>query len=325
MPWIVTADLHLDDKPQHAYRWGIFDWLAKQQEKYGKAGCLILGDITDEKDCHSASLVNRMVLGMKRLIPPVYVLKGNHDFIDKNNPFFGFLSQIEGVTFITEPMAIDAKTYAIPYQPDQGSFNKACEEIPLGCPVVLLHGLFEGAMSESGQCLPGLQTAALEARKPDLVLAGDVHKPQQVGCVTYCGAPYRVRFGEDYTPRALLLAVYGLKDLHYPCPQKHSLILHAADELAKAGLKRGDQVKLTIRLEREETVNWAKHRQRVLDACKDLGVEVFGVDLKLPEVKKTATPVIRAVDPPKEVLKSFCLAEGLEADIKKVGLALLNV
>src|SRR5260221_13512060 len=104
MTWIATANLHLDDKPQHSYRWGVFDWLAKQKA----GGFLILGDLTDEKDKHSATLVNRMVAGIEKLRDQgdVYILMGNHDYIDPKYPFFDFLNHMEGVTYLREPSRI---------------------------------------------------------------------------------------------------------------------------------------------------------------------------------------------------------------------------
>lgn len=205
MNWIVSSDLHLTDKPQDDHRWGIFDFLAKQQKKHRIKGCLLLGDITDEKDGHSATLVNRMIDGLTKLEPPVYILKGNHDFIDPSNPYFQFLNWVDGIHFITQSEQVTPGIFAVPHQPSQRSFDDAVSHIDHNMGIVLLHGLFEGAISETGQRLSGLSTVKLAARKPRLVLAGDVHKPQQVGIVTYVGAPYRIKFGDNYTPRVLLL------------------------------------------------------------------------------------------------------------------------
>ncbi|RPI87194.1 MAG: hypothetical protein EHM40_23155, partial [Chloroflexi bacterium] len=85
MTWLVTSDLHLTDRPRDAHRFGLFKWLAKKQRKHGVKATFILGDITDKKDNHSSALVNRVVNELTQLEPPVYVLKGNHDFIDPNN------------------------------------------------------------------------------------------------------------------------------------------------------------------------------------------------------------------------------------------------
>lgn len=331
MTWLVTADLHLDSKPQHEYRWGIFDWMAKVQQKHCFSGCLILGDITDEKDCHSASLVNRMVEGLCKLEPPVYILKGNHDYIDRNNPYFGFLNCINGLEFITKPKEIDVRIAAIPHQPDQKSFDEAYKEVLWelegeDIQMVLLHGLFDGAISETGQRLSGLKCPKFDA---PLVLAGDVHAPQQVGQITYVGAPYRVRFGDAYNPRVLHLdGAYNLSDLKYPCPSKISLCIRSANELLSANIRKGDQVKITIELAQEEAVQWAEHKAKTMGVLRELGAEIFGIKLKLPEPRRPREPKQSKqsgfAPTPKAVFEAYCQAEGLKGVLKETGLALLE-
>ena len=57
---LVIGDLHLTDQPKDAYRFGIFKWIKKQIEKHQPEYTVILGDLTDKKDKHSAGLVNRI-------------------------------------------------------------------------------------------------------------------------------------------------------------------------------------------------------------------------------------------------------------------------
>src|ERR1700761_5938869 len=105
--WFIIGDLHLTDHVRDQYRFGIFKWIQQQQEKYKPAATFLLGDLTDSKDRHSATLVNKIVNGLTSLKPPVYILEGNHDYkADKKNPFFRFLNHIEGLRFITEPAVI---------------------------------------------------------------------------------------------------------------------------------------------------------------------------------------------------------------------------
>lgn len=327
--WIVTADLHLDDKPQHEYRWGIFDWLANQQKKHNASGCLILGDVTDEKDCHSSSLVNRMVAGLTKLRPPVYILKGNHDYIRQDNPFFGFLGYIDGLSFISEPTALDSGIFAIPHQPNQSGFDAACEGIEPLSKLVLLHGCFEGALAETGQRLTGLRASLIEKKQPRLVLAGDIHKPQLVGgLINYVGAPYRVRFGDDFEPRALFVdtnlgSCHSL-DLRFAFPMKHSFTIRTADELYKLGTRKGDQVKITIKLAREEVTEWSKYKKNAMDVCRELGLEVFGVKLLLPEAQQPKNRGNVNVSTPSKVFEGFCTAEDIRGPIKKAGLSFLE-
>ena len=100
---IITSDLHLTDRARDEYRWELFPWLIELVEETGSDEVLILGDLTDAKNNHSAELVNRMVKELTNLPAHVYVLKGNHDYVDPDQPFFGFLNEIPGVRFVTHP------------------------------------------------------------------------------------------------------------------------------------------------------------------------------------------------------------------------------
>ena len=96
------------------------------------------------------------------------------------------------------------------------------------------------------------------------------------------------------------------------------VILHALH------LDRGDQVKITVELPREEVVNWLKHRRTILDAAREMGVEVYGIELKvdsiaLPKVGKGAPKLGNT-----ELLKAFCKAEKVPSAIRDAGLALIG-
>src|ERR1700692_2701397 len=278
MPWLITSDLHLTDRPRDSYRFGIFPWIARMQRLYDTTATFILGDLTDQKDKHSSALVNRLVDEITGLQPPVYILKGNHDFIDPANPFFKFLSCVEGLHFVTDPTWLEEhKVALIPHQPDQATFDAACGIIQPDAKAVMCHQTFDGAISEaSGARLAGLG-ASLIGQKGARVLAGDIHKPQYCGVVSYVGSPYHVRFGDDYTPRVLLIKDGKEQNLYFDAPRKWSLMVRDEDDiLHNENLRSGDQAKITIEMTREEVVEHGAHKKRVLDACKEVGLEVYG-------------------------------------------------
>ena len=327
--WLVTSDIHLTDRPRDAYRFGLFSWLAKQQRKYGVTATFILGDLTDKKDNHSSKLVNSIVDGLTMLAPPIYVLKGNHDFIDPENPFFGFLNRIDGLRFISKPTFLkDLGVAMIPHQPNQQAFDEACRVIPPGAAGVMLHATFEGAIAETGRRLSGLQWPLVSEKSAGRVtLAGDIHRPQRLtNGVIYVGAPYTVRFGDDFEPRALLVRDGKLQNLHYDCPRKWVFNIRDADELKQAKAKAGDQVKVRLELAREEAVEWQTQKQRVLATCKALGLEVYGVELIVNSNSRRER--ITAENSPtktaRQVLTSFCKAENVAASVKRAGMELLH-
>lgn len=328
MKWLLSSDLHLTDRPKDAYRFGIFGWLAKQQRKCDTTEIFILGDLTDRKDNHSSLLVNRLIDGLSLLKPPVHILMGNHDYVSHPTPFFKFLNCIEGLHFISEPTFLpDLGMSMIPHMPDQAQFDAACGKMPKGS-AFMGHLTVNGAMAETGAPLTGLSASPISRFKVGATWAGDVHKPQRMACgLVYVGSPYHVRFSDSFTPRCLLVEGGGEGvDLHFPCLRKWALTIRDADELlTNLDLRPGDQVKITIQLAREEVVEWAAHKQRVLGACKELGLEVFGIGMDV--ATNTPTERIKAdvkATTPSEVFDAFCKSEGLALGIKQAGEELLR-
>ena len=101
---IITTDLHLTNRERDAYRWDLFPWLEKKLATTDSTDLVILGDLTDAKDGHSAALVNRITDTLANLPVQVTILKGNHDYIDEETPFFRFLNKLDNVHFIVQPL-----------------------------------------------------------------------------------------------------------------------------------------------------------------------------------------------------------------------------
>jgi DNA repair exonuclease SbcCD nuclease subunit len=325
MVWLLTSDLHLTDRPRDEYRWGLFPWLAKQQDKCGVTATFIAGDITQDKDKHSATLVNRMVDELIGLKPPIYILTGNHDYIRRDNPYFRFLSTIDGVHFVTEPTLIGSVAM-IPHQPDQASLDSACR-IAAKAQMALGHQCISGAIAETGRALTGLAWPLAGSKALPLgTFLGDIHRPQRLeNGVTYIGSPYPIRFGDDFTPRVLLLKNGKEQNLYYPSPRKWVLTVRDEDEiLNNEDLHKGDQVRITVEMTREEVCEWNTHRQRVLAACKELGLEVYGCELKVNTSERRERSVLKTARSPEDVLASFCKAENVSSAIKKAGIELIK-
>lgn len=323
MKYLILADTHFTDAPRDAYRFSIFAWLERQQAKYNVDATFILGDLTDRKDHHSSVLVNRITDGLIGLKPPVHILKGNHDYVDPANPFFGFLGLVDGIDFIVEPTWFGSVAM-IPHYGTQDEFDRACAGLVDFPGVVMLHGCFAGAIGESGRHLSGLSLALVEKAKPKAIYAGDIHKPQRVGPLTYVGAPYHVRFGDDYIPRVLLVDDGKERDLHFPAPRKLLLEVSDISSLPGSASAAGDQVKIKVRLRREEATHWARHRQMVLDACKEHGLEVHGISLIVDAAPQRQVPAGKRRTN-KEILEAYCKAEDLPDTLAASGAKLLDV
>ena len=325
---MLIGDLHLTDRAQDTYRFGIFDWVRRQQEKHPTVAIFLAGDITDQKDRHSATLVNKIVGGLLKLKRPVYIAMGNHDYRDPTNPFFKFLNHIDGLKFITKPSVI---THAmdmaiIPHCRDQATFDAAVRDCE-GADAFLTHQTFEGAIAESGVRLSGLSASLIESVKPPLgIYAGDVHKPQRQGQVTYVGCPYHIRFGDDFTPRVLRINQDGQTvNSCFSAPYKWSLTVCDADDvLNNSQLRENDQVKLTIKITREEATDWKRIKQEVLNACKELKLEVFGVKVEVQTVQSIRLHLNEKRLGHVQVLEQFCKAEKIPNPVKNTGMEILN-
>lgn len=323
MIWLFTSDIHLSDRPKDEYRFGLFPWLYKQQRKFEPEATFILGDITENKDKHSSTLVNRTIEGLMLLKPPVYILRGNHDGNDPNCPFFKFLSQIPGLHFVQKVKHIPfLGVTMIPHCRTQAELDAICG-MAIHCKALLLHNTFEGAIAESGARLSGLRASHAAFTQVAGVWAGDVHKPQRVGPVTYVGSPYHVRFGDNYNPRVMLIEnLKHVGDLHYPAPRKWSLtITDPQDILNHEKIKAGDQIKVTVELTREELVEWPNVRKAVLNACRDRQLEVYGIDLEPPKPPKRSD--VRHIKDKQldhmQVFEAYCKQEGLPSAVQTAG------
>ena len=328
MNWLLFSDLHLTDRPRDEYRFGLFPWLAKQQKEHAVDATFLLGDITDKKDKHTSVLVNRVIDEITKLKPPLYILRGNHDGIDENNPFFRFMNCIDGIEFIVTPEFNQKLGVAfLPHCRTQQELDDACAQMPEGPRAIMCHQTFSGAQAESGTRLMGLSTSPIELLRGAATWAGDVHKPQRCGPVTYIGAPYHVRFGDDFTPRCLLVKGNKEQNLYYPAPHKWALTIRDPGEIIdNEDLKKGDQAKIVIELAREEAVEWQTYKQQVLEACADVGVSVYGCEMKLIKSKRERPRLNggQKAKSPRDVFEGYCQREGVASNIKKAGLGLLD-
>src|SRR5579862_4070873 len=124
MSAIITADTHFDDKPLNEYRWRLFDWLAQQKADE----LLVLGDTTDAKDRHSAPFVNRFYNAIMKLENHfrIIILKGNHDYVDPDHPYWEFIGTSSDIRFIKSlevlKLSIGSATF-VPAGAKWGSFK----------------------------------------------------------------------------------------------------------------------------------------------------------------------------------------------------------
>lgn len=332
---ILTADIHLTDKPEDTYRWDLFPWLAQQADN--DRVLAILGDLTDAKDRHSAKLVNRLTYAMKALgqaFDMVLFIKGNHDYVDKDNPFFGYLQTLEDVYVIAvEPAAFDIGNRVVLAIPNSTEF--AAEYDSYGWndyDVVLTHQTYDGCLTENGTRLGGVPPSIFKGFKGK-VWSGDIHVPQKVGpVIEYVGAPYRVRFGDQFAPRVVQydLSTKRATDLHYLCPSKHTITIGNLADLHKhrKAIARGDQVKVRVLLKRVDYAGWPALRAEIKTEAEARGWLLTGPLLEPLKQNRPETDKAQAVGreraAPEALVRQHAKHKRMSREAEDTGLAILK-
>lgn len=292
----------------------------------------VLGDLTHYKDEHSARLVNRLTNEIESLSHRVqiFILKGNHDYVDPACPFFHFLRFIPNVVYIneTEYLEVEGKrVLAVPHQPNWLATWEPLRMEREEADFVLLHQCFEGAKNEQGMAMEGPTPETFKHCKTGcVVLAGDIHTPQRLGQLIYVGAPHPINFGDDYLNRVLWYGQDGLKQVIYPAIRKLRLDVSDLKTLEAFKFENGDQVKIVAELGREEFATWPQTRDAMLALCAQAAVRVGGIELteKKVDPKQVRKATERMSSKPVDVVRLFADHHDVDDETLEVGIHLVT-
>lgn len=307
----MATDLHLTDMPREAYRFDVFNALIHLVNTRNAPYCFLLGDLTDKTDRHSSRLVNEIVPRMQILAEncQVFILLGNHDYVDPKCPYFKFLNEIKNVRYIFEPTRIkldETKVYLLPHTRHPEIDWKTLELNKAD--IVFMHQTLTGAKAENGRPLEGEDVSLLAGCKE--VYSGDVHVPQQMGNITYVGSPYHVHFGDSFEPRILIRESDG-KVIHSASlsfPSRLMLNVMSIVDLETREFKKGDQCKLNVVVTSEQWPEWPKIRQSYVEKCAELGLDLCGIEpttMWRETSKADDNTFMLGIQSPKEQLKRF--------------------
>lgn len=331
MPILGAADLHLTDKPRDRHRLGILRWLGETASQHGCDSVVLFGDVTDAKDRHSAAFVNWLcneMFDLGEIVETIW-LRGNHDGLDPQWPFFKFLDRADrNVSYVYEPRIL-RKIMWLPstrdWQVDWAPWLPRLEEVDR----VFAHVTFAGCLVENGTRMDvGVPPVVFKDFKGK-VWSGDIHVPQRISTnIEYIGAPYRIRFGDSFTPRCVLLNDDGtVTNLRYPCPLKSLVTVRKLDDLSRYMLHKDDQVKIRVLLPRAEYDDWPALRTKLQQHAQAKGWDLCGgIELEaldpLPQ-KATATEVAESLMP-EELVADHGKRNRLTAEMVEVGRDLLH-
>lgn len=323
---LITSDLQFTDNPRDSYRLRWFERFIKLVQQKKPRAVAILGDLTEEKDRHSARLVNTIVDYLYELtkVCRVYGLQGNHDYVaDPDNGFWPFLSRIDGVTWINRPTSFRTELGELLFLPHTRDYKRDWKNLSFDQDWIFAHNTFEGTETEHGFKLEGIPLSVFP--RLSRVISGDVHTPQTTGCVTYVGSPYLCDFGDDYTPRILWLEPDSMRSLTCPGAQKRLIDIRSAEELElQKHVRSGDILKVRVNLSMKDRERWPDVRRAVEDWAKTNGCTLHAC---LPQFKietadrKQLRNMGKRSD--EDTLKKYAASCGLGDSILKTGMELL--
>jgi predicted phosphodiesterase len=364
---LFTSDLHLTDRYADEYRWKVFHKLRQVAREEGATVIAILGDITDAKGGHSSALVNRMCAEIDSLSQDfeVYILKGNHDYTEEHLPFFGFLDLLPNVRFLSSPELIDVggtSVLAIPHAhsgpatrfgeagTDQGSRNTLVGRVVTGMvreggfDMIWIHNTVRGSVYSNGKVMENHGVDLTPPSRPSPrrhsglyegaavpIIAGDVHVPQKVGPVTYLGAPHPVCFGDKWLPRFMVSCPEnGLKSIPIDSIQKHSLTLVGPEacEDAFEDVGGGDQIKVIVRLARDEMGMWQSLRESLFKQAARSGGSIESMSMQcyeetfLPDQMRDAVSTEMSI---RETYGEYCKENMVSTRLASVGARILKL
>lgn len=299
---------------------------------------LIMGDLTDAKDRHSASLVNQIVdalSALARRVEEVVLIAGNHDWLMRHEAFFRFLNHIPNVRFITQPTEDDLdgrRVMFMPYSKNPRGDWSSLDLHTFQPDLIFMHQTVAGSIASNGDEMPGEDLPLLPASAR--VYSGDIHVPQVVKlkegpAVTYVGSPYHVHFGDDFSPRVMMLdrrcREHWLTD--FKTPRRVSLKAKSLRAVKSLDLDPGDQIKLKFELPVEDHHRWAAIKREAIEILESRDVIVEGIELlsNKPDSRITSeNQPAQAQLSTATLVTDFAHAEGLPGDVLDIGLDLLE-
>lgn len=332
MSAILTADVHMTENPREQFRWRLWRWLRRTIRARDIQNLFILGDLTESKDRHNAQLVNRLHRELDMLCSEcsVWILVGNHDFIDVESPFFEFVGTLPNVNFIAgvceETIDFAGDHQKCLFLPSPKDWEQEWQGYDFReYDYIFTHATFEGCLSENGTKMRGIPPAIFSRTKAK-IWSGDIHVPQRIDRINYVGAPYHTRFGDEFEPRVVLIESDGsISNLHFPAPIKHVALIRSPADLDGhlKKLRPQDQMKVRVQLQRGDWPEWPSIRQEIIERVQLAEIVLVGPEpilIRQGQEKKAKSSRERIA--PEQLIRDYGKSEGANAGLVKAGIEL---
>ena len=195
MRTLVIGDLHFDNKPM-----GMLDAqkaaIVKICRKHEFDKVIFLGDLMMHRNPRPSVLLalKDMLDDIVHLGYEVFILRGNHDSVNKSDDGLTALSLFEGpkVKVITQTWIDHKNKWAfIPHYEDEQKIKQDLIDTPEGH-TVFGHFGYNGVLNSAGDADFSLSLS--DFKNPTIL--GHIHKEGRNGNVTVLGTPYSTNFGE---------------------------------------------------------------------------------------------------------------------------------
>lgn len=333
MTWLITSDLHLTDRPEHAYRLEFLEWLVTEAEKHTQ--CFILGDISDQKDRHSGVLVNAIAYQINRLASriPVHILYGNHDGPSPDRAFWQFLELIPDVYYYRGATAQLIDKFDVIFSPwgtEIDGIQLAIKAKITGKGMMFMHATVNGAEVENGTKLQGgcpSNFVPNHLKNYLKVFSGDVHVPQIVGDVEYVGSPYHVHYGDSFRPRVAAIdpLTWVRSDTSFKGgPRLRTLRVRWNVEIPFKH-QEGDRYKIIVQAEEEVLPqDWHAFVKTTRAQLETIGGTLHGITLERHRTDGTvAAPSLRRSD--ESIVRTYSERQKYNEETTTEGLRLLKM
>lgn len=327
MRLLLVGDLHLTLAPRDDYRWQTVVKLHAFTRTLDLDALVLLGDLTDEKDKHQARLVNCVVAHLCEFAAqlPVHIVRGNHDGIDPEWPYFKFTERLRNVWFYHEPSEMSGQrdVLVLPHSRDP---LRDWQDLKFKqYKAVLAHVTVNAATSESGIALRSDIDAAYFKERGVRVYSGDVHVPQRMGPILYVGAPYPIRFGDEFVPRVVLLdtKTWAEESIDLPSIERFMLDVYCVEDLNNVPVGKGDQAKVRLHLPDDQLGTWLPLRKKIIARCKERGLDLASVELVREEGVRPIMSTPKPSTTERDVLKAYVDEHKIPRSRAEVGEALL--
>lgn len=320
---LITSDLQFTDDPRDSYRFGVRDTISRMLQQFDVEWLYILGDLTEAKDQHPASLVNTITDTIREWTrhTQVLILQGNHDYLDIAHPFFEFLKNFGGVKWISKPTKLRDGTWMLPHT---RHYKQDWKDLDL-YGQVYAHNIFEGTRAGNGHVLDGIPLTVFDQPYTS-VISGDVHEPQSFGCVTYVGSPYTCDFGDDYNPRVLLVDNKGkMKSIPVPGPQKRLIECVAGQGLLTGWIANaGDILKIRVVIKNKHVERWNEIKGDIRLWGVKHGYLIHSIEPIMENVVRTKDLPYFSRKTDAEYIREYASRRDLDEVLTKTGLAYLD-